>query len=195
MHLPAIDFRAYKIGANIIDGMSIPDDAPKPVVEYYWKFNTNGEENIITTKGSYPNVEGDFVSVDTKVIEEGYQPPVVDFSIEGNDGDRTEHYLSADKLIMIVSYSLENIEKDGAEKLKVFSDEALKKGYTVIGLTASGEESKQYINKTYGLNFEWYLCDEKALKTVVRSNPGILELNNGTVMQKEHWNDLEDFEL
>jgi len=195
MHLPTIDFRAYKIGANIIDGMTVPDDAPKPVVEYYWKFNTNGEENIITTKGSYPNVEGDFISVDTKVIEEGYQPPVVDFSIEGNDGDLTDQYLSEDKLIMIVSYSLENIEKNGAEKLKVFSNEALKKGYTVIGLTASGEEAKQNINKTYGLNFEWYLCDEKALKTVVRSNPGILELNKGTVVQKEHWNDLEDFQL
>lgn len=195
MHLPTIDFRAYKIGANIIDGMTVPDDAPKPVVEYYWKFNTNGEENIITTNGSYPNVEGDFISVDTKVIEEGYQPPVVDFSIEGNDGDLTDQYLNEDKLIMIVSYSLENIEKDGADKLKAFSDEALKKGYTVIGLTASGEEAKQNINKTYGLNFEWYLCDEKALKTVVRSNPGILELNKGTVMQKEHWNDLEDLEL
>ena len=195
MHLPTIDFRAYKIGANIIDGMTVPDDAPKPVVEYYWKFNTNGEENIITTKGSYPNVEGDFISVDTKVIEEGYQPPVVDFSIEGNDGDLTDQYLSEDKLIMIVSYSLENIEKNGAEKLKVFSNEALKKGYTVIGLTASGEEAKQNINKTYSLNFEWYLCDEKALKTVVRSNPGILELNKGTVVQKEHWNDLEDFQL
>lgn len=195
MHLPTIDFRAYKIGANIVDGMTVPDDAPKPVVEYYWKFNINGEESIITTNGSYPNVEGDFISVDTKVIEEGYQPPVVDFSIEGIDGDLTNQYLSEDKLIMIVSYSLENIEKDGAGKLKAFSDEAIKKGYTVIGLTASGEEAKQKINKIYGLNFEWYLCDEKALKTVVRSNPGILELNKGTVMQKEHWNDLEDFKL
>jgi uncharacterized membrane protein YphA (DoxX/SURF4 family) len=195
MHLPVKDFRAYKIGANIIDGMKVPDDAPKPVVEYYWKFNINGEEKIITTDGTYPSVEGDFISVDTKVIEEGYQPPVVDFSIEGNDGDVTDQYLSEDKLIMIVSYSLENIEKEGLEKLKVFSDEALKKGYTVIGLTASGEEAKQKIKTEYKLQFDFYLCDEKALKTVVRSNPGILELNKGTVIQKVHWNDLEDFKL
>jgi peroxiredoxin len=195
MHLPVIDFRAYKIGANIIDGMKVPDDAPKPVVEYYWKFNINGEEKIITTDGTYPSVEGDFISVDTKVIEEGYQPPVVDFSIEGNDGDLTDQYLNEDKLIMIVSYSLENIENEGVEKLKVFSDEALKKGYTVIGLTASGEEAKQKIKTKYKLQFDFYLCDEKALKTVVRSNPGILELNKGTVMQKVHWNDLEDFKL
>ena len=37
--------------------------------------------------------------------------------------------------------------------------------------------------------------DEKALKTVVRSNPGIIELDNGTVKQKVHWNDIEDLEL
>ena len=47
----------------------------------------------------------------------------------------------------------------------------------------------------YKLGFEWYLCDEKALKTVVRSNPGILELDKGTVKQKVHWNDIEDLEF
>ncbi|NCP06941.1 MAG: DoxX family membrane protein [Flavobacteriales bacterium] len=195
MHLPTIDFRAYHIGANIQEGMRVPENAPKPVIEYYWKFNVNGEAQIITTDGSYPTVNGDFVSVETKVIKEGYQPPIVDFSIETHEDNLTEHFLLEDYLIMIVSYSLETIETEGAKKLKAFSDEAIKKGYTVIGLTASGEDAKQHINKTYGLNFNWYLCDEKALKTVVRSNPGILELHQGTVLQKVHWNDLEDFEL
>jgi hypothetical protein len=90
---------------------------------------------------------------------------------------------------------LEKIETAGAEKLKSFSDEALKKGYTVIGLTASGETAKQKFKETYNLDFDWYLCDEKALKTVVRSNPGILEMNKGTVMQKVHWNDLDELKL
>lgn len=195
MHLPAIDFRAYHVGANIQEGMSVPEDAAKPVIEYYWKFKVNDEEKIITTNGSYPSVDGTFISVDTKVIEEGYQPPVVDFSIEANDGDLTEQYLSEEHLIIIVSYSLEHIEKQGAEKLKTFSDEALEKGYTVIGLTASGEEMKQKFKEAYHLDFDFYLCDEKALKTVVRSNPGILELNKGTIMQKVHWNDLKDLKL
>lgn len=195
MHLPAKDFRAYKIGANIKEGMEIPEDAPKPVIDYYWKFKVDGEEQIITNRGAYPTIKGDFVSVDTKVIDEGYQPPVVDFSIETNDDDFTYQFLSEEKLIMIVSYSLEHIETEGAEKLKAFSDEALKKGYTVIGLSASGDETKNKFIAKYKLNFEFYLCDEKALKTVVRANPGILELNKGTVMQKVHWNDLEDFKL
>lgn len=195
MHLPVIDFRAYKIGKNISEGMRIPDDAPKPVVEYYWKFNIKGEEKVITTDGSYPSVDGDFVSVDTKMISDGYQPPVVDFSIESPEEDLTQQFLAEENLIVIVSYSLEHIEKAGAQKLKAFSEEAIKKGYKVIGLTASGEEEKQRIKNLYNLNFDFYLCDEKALKTVVRSNPGILELDKGTVKQKVHWNDIDDLKL
>jgi len=196
MHLPVIDYRAYKIGKNIQEGMIIPENAPKPVVEYAWKFNVNGKEKVITTMGDYPSIEGDFVSVDTKIISEGYQTPVVDFSIENSDGDDfTQQFLSEENLIIIVSYSLEHMEKAGAEKLKALSDAALKKGYTVIGLTASGEAEKERIKKQYNLNFDFYLCDEKALKTVVRSNPGILELDKGTVKQKVHWNDIDELKL
>lgn len=194
-HLPAKDFRAYKIGANIQEGMSMPEDAVKPIVEYSWKFNVDGEEKIITTNGSYPSIEGDFVSVDTKVIQEGYQPPIYDFSIESENEDLTQQFLEEENLIVIVSYSLEKIEQEGAMKLKALSEEAIKKGYKVIGLTASGEDAKQRIEAAYNIDFEFYLCDEKALKTVVRSNPGILELDGGTVKQKVHWNDIDDLEL
>ncbi|MDO7170559.1 BT_3928 family protein [Mariniflexile sp. AS56] len=195
MHLPVVDFRAYKIGNNILEGMSTPENAPKPVIDYYWKFNVNGEEKVIKTDGAYPDVAGDFVSVDTKTIDEGYQPPILDFSIESDEEDLTTQFLSEDNLIIVVSYNLEKMEKAGAEKLKTMSDAAIKKGYKVIGLTASSTEAKQQIKETYGLNFDFYLCDEKALKTVVRSNPGILELDKGTVKQKVHWNDIDDLKL
>ena len=194
-HLPSIDFRAYKIGANISEGMAIPEDAPKPILEYSWKFNINGEDKIIVTDGSYPSVEGDFVSVETEVLQEGYSPPVVDFSIETDEADLTEQFLGEENLIVIVSYSLEKIEREGARKLKLLQDQARKKGYKVIGLTASGNDTKQRINDAYNIDFEWYLCDEKALKTVVRSNPGVLELDKGTIKQKVHWNDIEDLKL
>ncbi len=196
MHLPVVDFRAYKIGANIEEGMSTPDDAPKPVIEYSWKFDVNGKEEVIKTMGDYPSVEGDFISVDTEVIDEGYQPPIYDFSIENSNGDNlTEYFLHEDNVVVIISYSLEKIEKAGAEKLSAFSKRAEGLGYKVIGLTASGDAAKEKINETYGLDFEWYLCDEKALKTVVRSNPGIIEMDQGTVQQKVHWNDIETLVL
>lgn len=195
MHLPLIDFRAYKVGNNIQEGMRVPENAAKPVIEYYWKFNINGKEETITTNGSYPDVNGDYVSVDSKIIKEGYLPPILDFSIESDDEDLTEYFLNEEKLVMVVSYSLEKIDRSSLGELKKVTDEAIKKGYTVIGLSASGAETKKNIKEAYNLDFDFYLCDEKALKTVVRSNPGILKLNKGTVIQKVHYNDIDDLEL
>lgn len=195
MHLPVVDFRAYKIGNNIREGMDTPADALKPIVEYTWKFKVNGEEKIFVTDGSYPSVDGEFIDVETEVIQEGYSPPVVDFSIETLEDDLTPYYLSQENLIMVISYSLEKIERDGALKLKDLKERATKNGYKIIGLTASGKAAKNKINEVYNIDFDWYLCDEKALKTIVRSNPGVLELDNGTIIQKVHWNDIEDLHL
>ena len=194
-HLPSKDFRAYKIGNNIKEGMTVPDDAPKPVIEYYWKFKVDGEEETITTNGSYPTVDGDYISVETKVIDPGYEPKIYDFSIESESEDFTDQFLNEDHLVIVISYSLETADPKGLQSTKTVTDEAIKNGYTVIGITASGEDVKQQIKTDYQLDFDFYLCDEKALKTVVRSNPGILKLEKGTVIQKSHWNDVDDMEL
>ncbi len=195
MHLPSIDFRAYKIGDNLLQNMSTPPDAPKAVQEFTWTFDVDGEQQTIVTDGSYPNIKGTYVGVETRIVKEGFQPSILDFSIESEDEDFTEYYLNAERLLMLVSYNLETAEKEGLLKLKAISDEALKKGYTVIGLSASGEDVKNRIKQEYDLEFEFFICDEKALKTVVRSNPGALQLEKGTVQQKVHWNDIEDLEL
>ena len=140
-------------------------------------------------------MQGEYVSVETKVIDEGFQPSILDFSIESEDEDLTAQFLSEEKLILIVSYSLESAETQGLQKLKALSEDAHSKGYTVIGLSASGGDSKSKLKAAYGLDFEFYLCDEKALKTVVRSNPGVLQLRKGTVQQKVHWNDIKNLDL
>ena len=44
MHLPTIDFRPFKVGNNITEKMTIPEDAPQPVIEYTWTFKENGKE-------------------------------------------------------------------------------------------------------------------------------------------------------
>ena len=194
-HLPLIDFRAYKIGDNITANMTVPTNAAKAVQEFKWKFKVNGKEKVFVTKGSYPQVNGDYIGVETKIIEEGYQPPILDFSIESSDENYTEFFLGEDKLIIITSYDLNYANINGLKKLKEFSNNAINKGYTVIGLSASGMIDKNKIKSSYGLDFEFYMCDEKVLKTIVRSNPGILKLNKGTVIQKVHWNDIEDILL
>lgn len=194
-HLPIIDFRPYKIGANIPEGMTVPDNAAQPIFEYKWKFLINGEEKIISTNGDYPQVDGEFIDVETKMIQEGYTPPIHDFMIERDGQDYTSQFLEEDNLIVIIAYSLGNTEKDGYIPIKEVTDEALKNGYKVIGLSASSQETTEALTEEYKLNFKFYFCDETTLKTIVRSNPGILELDKGTIKQKLHWNDAHKLEL
>jgi len=195
MHLPSIDFRAYQIGNNIQDQMDVPENAAKPELEYTWTFNVNGEEQEFVTNGSYPKVDGEYVGVETKTIDEGYIPPIQDFSIESDDENLTAQFLEEENLVIIAMYDINKGEDEGVLKIKSFTDNAIKKGYTVIGLTSSGSEDKLQIKADYNLNFDFYLCDEKVIKTIVRSNPGVVILNKGTIINKAHWNDIEDIEL
>ncbi|MEM0518569.1 BT_3928 family protein [Aequorivita flava] len=195
LHLPIIDFRPYKIGANIKEGMTVPENAPGPIYEYKWKFNSNGEEIVITTNGEYPQVDGELISTETEMIQEGYTPPIHDFTMERDGEDYTEQFLAEENLVVIVAYSLGNTEKDGYIPIKEITDRALKNGYNVIGLSASSQEMTEALVADYKLNFKFYFCDETTLKTIVRSNPGILELDNGTIKQKLHWNDAQKIQL
>ncbi|WP_347372952.1 BT_3928 family protein [Aequorivita sp. Q41] len=195
LHLPIIDFRPYKIGANITEGMSVPKDAPAPVFEYKWKFKIDGEEKIIITNGEYPQVDGELIGTETEMIQEGYEPPIHDFTMERDGEDFTAQFLEEENLVIVIAYSLGNTEKDGYIPIKTATDKAIKNGYNVIGLSASSQEMTEALVAEYKLNFKFYFCDETTLKTIVRSNPGILELDNGTIKQKLHWNDIHKLAL
>ncbi len=195
LHLPIIDFRPYKIGANITEGMSVPKDAPAPVFEYKWKFKIDGEEKIIITNGEYPQVDGELIGTETEMIQEGYEPPIHDFTMERDGEDFTAQFLEEENLVIVIAYSLGNTEKDGYIPIKTATDKAIKNGYNVIGLSASSQEMTEALVAEYKLNFKFYFCDETTLKTIVRSNPGVLELDNGTIKQKLHWNDIHKLAL
>jgi uncharacterized membrane protein YphA (DoxX/SURF4 family)/peroxiredoxin len=194
-HLPVIDFRPYKIGANIIEGMSYPEDAPKPVFEYRWKFDSNGEEIVVITQGDYPDQEGEFLGVETKILQKGYEPPIHDFTMERDDEDHTQDLMQVDHLVVVVAYSLGNSEMEGFESIKKITDEALEKGYQVIGLSASSREKTEDLVNDESLGFDFYFCDETTLKTIIRSNPAVMELQKGTIMQKRSWQDALKLEL
>lgn len=195
MHMPAIDFRAYKVGVNIEEGMTIPEDAPKAEFAYHWKFDVNGEEKIVTTNGDYPKVDGEFIDVETETLDEGYEPPIHDFAIEKNDIDYTVDFLERENLILIVTYNLSKSEAEGFNVVRDITNKAISQGYEVIGLTASTPKDISQAKQQYDLNFDFYTTDETALKTILRSNPGIVKLKKGTIVEKLHWNDAEKLSL
>ncbi|WP_028376249.1 BT_3928 family protein [Leeuwenhoekiella sp. MAR_2009_132] len=195
MHLPVFDFRAYKVGVNIQEGMEIPEGAEKAVFDYHWKFDVNGSQKIITTQGEYPSSEGTFLGVETEVVTQGYVPPIHDFTIEKEGENYTEDFLNTPNLIVIIAYDINKTEWNGWPVIKELTNDALKKGYTVIGLTSSGENEVNDLKEKQNINFDFYFTDATVLKTIVRSNPGILKLHNGTILQKKHWNDAKEIDL
>jgi uncharacterized membrane protein YphA (DoxX/SURF4 family) len=194
-HLPVIDFRAYKVGENIKKGMETPPNAPKAIYQYNWKFDIAGTEKTITNMGEDPKVEGVLLSVETNEIQKGYEPPIHDFSIERDGSDFTTQMLEEENLIIVIAYNLDVAEKDGFIAIKEATNRALDNGYTVIGMSASSREETEKIVAKYALDFKFYFCDMTALKTIIRSNPSVMSLEKGTIIQKLHYNDLDQLQL
>ena len=116
-------------------------------------------------------------------------PPVHDFFLESETNDYTQAILSAEKAMLIISYDLENSNPKGFSHLKKVAEEAILKGYLVYGVSASSLEDTLTIQEQYDLPFEFLFCDGTTLKTIIRSNPGVLILNKGTVAGKWNWRD------
>lgn len=190
-HLPSVDFRPYKIGANIQEGMSVPDNAPKAVYEYAWRFKVNGDDKIVVTNGEYPSVDGEFIDVETTEIQKGYEPPIHDFTIEQDGQDFASEILAEDNLIMVIAYDLAKSNTDFFSEVATVTSKAQDKGYTVVGMSASSAERANKVKNDYDLDFDFYFTDETTLKTIVRSNPAILVLKRGTIQQKLHYNDID----
>lgn len=194
-NLPIIDFRPYKIGANIQEGMAFPEDAPEAVYNYHWWFEVDGKEEVITTQGDYPTVEGEFLRVDTEQVSEGYEPPIHDFSIEKDGEDYTDTFLNTPNLVVIVAYDLDLANDIGMTKIGGMAKKAQNEGFEVIALSASNIEKAAAVKEEFDLPFDFYFCDETALKTIVRSVPGVLVLQEGTIVEKQHWTNLKKLDL
>ena len=195
-HLPIIDFRAYAIGKNIPEGMLTPEGAAKPVFEDTWIYNVDGEDKVFTTEDKPWAIEGStFVDRKTKTIEKGYEPPIHDFTMERNGEDITELLMQKERLMLIVAYDLNKTNESSWLHIKEISDKALQNGYSVYSFSASTEEDYLKIKKKYNLEADLLFCDETTLKTIVRSNPGIVILNKGTITGKWNWVDIDKVEL
>ena len=192
IHLPIIDFRAYAVGKNIPEGMAIPEGAKQDVYEDTWVYNVNGEDKEFTTEEKPWNLEGaTFVDRKTTLIEKGYVAPIHDFTMEKDDVDFTDFLMQKEKLMLIVMYNLDIVDKKALPKVKEITTQAMQEGYDVYAFSASNQTDFDILKKEFELDFDLLFCDETTLKTIVRANPGIVTLNKGTITGKWNANDTD----
>lgn len=187
-HLPQIDFRPYKVGNHIPTLMEIPDDAEVDQYEITLIYAKDGKEQTFTLE-NYPKGDPEWTFVDQKsvLIKKGYVPPIHDFEIETLEGDYiTQDILESEEPVtLVVMYDLSKTDTTQLEKLMYMIHEYPR----VYFLTASGEEEIFAFAEELGWDEEttystFCFTDPITLKTIVRANPGVIVVQNGTIIDK-----------
>jgi uncharacterized membrane protein YphA (DoxX/SURF4 family) len=142
-----------------------------------------------------PYAVGKDLAVGMETFKEDGVPEVHDFSLESIDDDLTYELLEEEKVMLWITYDLNIADDNGFIAAKILAEKALKQGYRVYGVTASSDALIEQTSKRFNLPFEFLFCDATTLKTMIRSNPGLLILNKGIVVAKASWVDAQDIEL
>jgi len=127
--------------------------------------------------------------------KDGSISPVHDFMLEDAQADLAPELLKKEKVLLVIIYNLDKAASEGFPKIKEITTKAIKKGYTVYGVSASFSDDLLIAKEKYNLPFDFLFCDETTLKTMIRANPGVIILDKGTVVQKKNWIDADELEL
>ncbi|MFO8236549.1 MAG: DoxX family protein [Bacteroidales bacterium] len=194
-HLPILDFRPYKTGTNIPESMEIPEDAPQPKYETILKYEKDGEIKEFTMD-SLPDSTWSWVETKNILVEEGYQPPIQDFSINTREGsDITDIILEKDEpVFLLVAPNLSEASRKNRETIHELAKMTINKygQESFICLTASTESDIEKFKAKTQAPYDFYNTDETTLKTIIRSNPGLMLIKKGTIIDKWHYNDIPD---
>ena len=196
LHLPPVDFRPYKIGNNIPELMvvEIPEDAPRDEYEYRFIYEKDGVQQEFTLD-NYPKNDSSWVFVEqtSKLIKKGYEapePPVHDFVLTltdeetGDIYDMTDEILEQDSVTLAIMYKIERASRKMVAKLNRLYEHSMETGMPFYAVTGSGEREVEIWRAETGAEYPILSCDGITLKTIVRANPGIVVLHQGTVADK-----------
>jgi uncharacterized membrane protein YphA (DoxX/SURF4 family) len=196
-HLPSKDFRPYAEGLSIIEGMKPAEELglePPKFEVIYTMENDKGERQEISSSAYidekwWEKTEWTMLSELSKTIKvsDGYEPPVHDFSIMNDYGDLTDSILSLDEVWLLVAYNRVKTSENGWQNILPMVQQLEQNNTPYLILSASMPE--EFTDCGYSTTMPFAFTDETTLKTMVRSNPGWVVLNKGTVIKKYHHND------
>ena len=191
-YLPIFDFRPYHFGVNIPRGMEIPKGAKLPQFKTTFIMEKNGQRKEFTLD-NYPDASWKFIDSKTVQTSEGYIPPIHDFSITDNKTglDLTNSVLShKGYTFLLIAPHLETADDSNFGDIDRLYEYAQSYDIPFYCLTASTTKAiKRWIDLT-GAEYPFCITDEAVLKTIIRSNPGLLLLKDGTIINKWSHNNL-----
>lgn len=121
-----------------------------------------------------------------KEILEDINPAMSDFSVMDADmNDVTADILTdSSYTFLLVSPFVENASENNIDMIDDVFDYCSHYGYNIMGLTSSGDDAIKQWTENAGAEIPFLFCDEIPLKTMVRSNPGLVLIRNGVLVNK-----------
>ena len=126
---------------------------------------------------------------------EGEDSPYAEFFMElADEGeDITEDVLNREGYtFLLVSPHLEQADDSQLDALNQIYEYSLDNGYPFYCLTASTEKGINHWRNITGAEYPFCNTDDITLKTIIRSNPGLLLLKDGVIIRKWSHNNLPD---
>ena len=184
-HLPVIDFMNWKVGKQ----MNVQSDDPARIYLTFKNRITGEKQEYLSSE--YPWNDSVWAAqwefVDQRVDGD---VNVLGFSALDADGDDvTDMLLNTENLLMFTSNDLTKVSAKEWDKVKEITNYAENRGYIVVWTVANEAEYVEYLRTKYDFLNEVFYADELEIKTIVRSNPGLIWLDNGLV--KDKWSSVD----
>lgn len=210
LFLPVFDFRPYHVGANIAQLKEASEE--NELFENVFAYEKNGKKQTFTEE-NYPWQDSTwhFVEMISTPIEHNTKANVADFEIDRWKISSDKTSISGQENItqsvlkhhgytfLMIAPKLENMNVSHLGALEDLWFYTKEHGHLFYTLTASSpEQILKHIEQT-GVNYEFCATDLRTLKTIIRSNPGLLLLKNGIIVNKwpniniPHENDIKAF--
>jgi triosephosphate isomerase len=177
--------------------MELPEGSPQDEYESTYIYSKDGVQKEFKDLNDVPVGDSTWTFVDAKhtLIKEGAKPPIHDFTIitADTDDDITQDVLHSDQYIfLLIADNLADANIDHMDAINDIYDYTKDNGYGFYCLTAgTPDEIARWANFT-GAEYPFCKTDETTLKTIIRSNPGLMLIKDGIIYNKWHYNDFPD---
>ncbi|MDR2064852.1 MAG: DoxX family protein [Prevotellaceae bacterium] len=187
-NLPIIDFMPYKAGTNIPKDMEYPEDAQPDEYKTTYYYSKNGETKEFDDT-NYPWNDSTWTYIDTKseLVKKGYEPPIHDFEIQTEDGENiTEDIVYSEKFTFIfILRKTDRADISDIDKINEIADYCSSSDdFDFYAYTSSSfNDIEKFIEKTNAA-YRFCLGDETTIKTMLRSNQGLMLIKDGNIWAK-----------
>lgn len=187
-HLPIIDFTEWKVGHKLYS------ENPQPVKYYLTYKNKSTGEKKEYLSPDYPYADSAWMN-NWEFVSQRVEDPNVYFGksliiTDTTGNDNTMSIIRNPGYQLVVnSYDLREANADAFRAIEEISKQVSADSISIAVLVSSqAEEIRDFVSKNK-LSLSFYQADDILLKTMVRSNPGLMLLKAGVVIRKWNCND------